>query len=57
MAQQALPSWVNKMASEATTEEKEAFVSAPTQEGGLRIMSAAIQRDQAWARVAGDLVR
>ncbi len=56
MAQQAMPAWVNKLASAASAAEKEAFVVLGKDVANLPVMKAALERDSGWALVKGDLV-
>ncbi len=50
MAQPALPAWVNKTPSEATDEEKRAFVDSVDK--NPEATTEALRQNKAWARVA-----
>ena len=57
MADEGLPAWINKPASEASAEEKKAFVDLGKDDSNLPVMKAALERDPGWAVVKDNQVR
>ena len=57
MAQLEMPAWVDKPTSEASAEERAAFVLLGEDVGNLPVMKAALERDPAWAGVTNESVR
>ncbi len=54
MTQPVLPAWINTPASEASEEDRAAFIALAKDVGNLSVMTAVLERDPMWAGVNND---